>query len=94
LNQYLAQHPSATTTTNIMPGTATPSLSVPYKLSTAALNSGADPRSLIMQGAQSTANPLEGKRVRDKQSGLTGTITDGAFVPDDSTNENGDAASM
>lgn len=43
LNAWLAQHPSATTTTNIAPGTATPSIHVPIRIPNGNISSPSQP---------------------------------------------------
>ena len=64
--------------TNTIPGTGTPAMTISRRVP-----AGQDPYALTASPAPAQTNPLEGKRVRDKQTGKIGTITNGEFVPDE-----------
>lgn len=78
----------STIVTNTIPGTGTPARTISRRVP-----ASQDPYAISIDTpapAQPQApNPLEGKRVRHKDSGQEGTIINGVFVPDQSADEAG-----
>lgn len=70
--------------TNTIPGTGAPARTFSRRVPI-----GQDPYALPLGGATTPVNPLEGKRVRHKDTGQTGVITNGVFVPDQTPHETG-----
>lgn len=62
--------------TNSIPGTGTPARTISRRIPL-----GQDPYAL-----SAPQSPFEGKRVRDKVTGKTGTISNGQFIPDGEAN--------